>query len=333
MLPFHGPIFIVGMPRSGTKLLRNLMNQHSRIRIPAFETELLPYLSARCEHYGDLTDRATFNRFYMEMTKLPFFAYQKSKNELVSESDWYQHCKTYDAAGVFEGLIREHLGVRPDSDVIWGDKSPSYIGHVPLIKSLYPAARIVHIVRDVRDHCLSMKNAWGKHMYRAAERWSEGVVSASDAGRRLEAKEFLELKYEELLEDPEAVLKRVCEFVEVGFESSMLEASAPTEASGDTKGHKRVVTENREKYRSRLSVKDRAAIEALAFEGMRRFNYSIELAQTGKGSSPIRRQWWRLLDAVNLVRSRLSSAGLVSSIAFHFRHFRQTRSRGQTLGR
>ena len=41
---WEGPLFIVGMPRSGTKLLRGLLNQHPRIRIPDFETEFAPFL-------------------------------------------------------------------------------------------------------------------------------------------------------------------------------------------------------------------------------------------------------------------------------------------------
>src|SRR5262245_12693694 len=45
-MSWEGPMFIVGMPRSGTKLLRGLLDQHPRIRILQTETEFLPFLSA-----------------------------------------------------------------------------------------------------------------------------------------------------------------------------------------------------------------------------------------------------------------------------------------------
>jgi hypothetical protein len=39
-----GPLFIIGMPRSGTKLLRGLLEQHPRVRVPTIETEFFPFL-------------------------------------------------------------------------------------------------------------------------------------------------------------------------------------------------------------------------------------------------------------------------------------------------
>ena len=56
--PFEGPLFLVGMPRSGTKLLRALLNRHPNISIMTNETEFLPYLVSHWESFGDLSDFA-----------------------------------------------------------------------------------------------------------------------------------------------------------------------------------------------------------------------------------------------------------------------------------
>ena len=58
---FHGPLFIIGMPRSGTKLLRGLLNQHPQIGIPLSETEFLPWLVKCFPDYGDISGRDAYH--------------------------------------------------------------------------------------------------------------------------------------------------------------------------------------------------------------------------------------------------------------------------------
>ena len=70
---FTGPLFIIGMPRSGTKLLRGLLNRHPMIGIPPSETEFFPWLNSHYEQFGDLSVRGRFNRFYKEMGENPLF--------------------------------------------------------------------------------------------------------------------------------------------------------------------------------------------------------------------------------------------------------------------
>ena len=69
MSEFQGPLFVVGMPRSGTKLLRGLLNEHSRIGIPLNETEFLPHWLRSWTERGDLSEPAAFERFYAEVGK------------------------------------------------------------------------------------------------------------------------------------------------------------------------------------------------------------------------------------------------------------------------
>jgi hypothetical protein len=150
------------MPRSGTKLLRRLLNQQSAIAIPAIETEFLPYLVSKHSTYGDISKPDVFHLMYKEMVKLPYFIYQRKRGDLVSEAACHKNCRSFTPSGVFEALVRTQLKLPYDSGIIWGDKSPSYIHHLPLIKRLYPKAKFIHIVRDVRDYCLSIQKAWGK---------------------------------------------------------------------------------------------------------------------------------------------------------------------------
>jgi len=146
MADWQGPIFIVGMPRSGTKLLRSLLNNHSRIALPEYETEILPYWAQHWHEYGDLTDFVRFEAFYRAARRLAFFSYwQEQQGGCVTAEQWYQACRDGSVAAVFEALVR--LAANATEDTIWGDKSPSYIRHIPLLQAIYPTAKIIHIVR------------------------------------------------------------------------------------------------------------------------------------------------------------------------------------------
>ena len=108
---FLSPVFIIGMPRSGTKLLRELLNSHSRIEIPSGETEFLPYWVSNWSKYGDLSNFQTFRQFYETIIALPYFIYMKEQSTLIDCEQWYRNCQNFSTAGVFEALIRHDAGI------------------------------------------------------------------------------------------------------------------------------------------------------------------------------------------------------------------------------
>ncbi len=232
-----GPLFVVGMPRSGTKLLRDLLNQHPRVAIPRVETEFLPDWHRRWASFGDLSDRERFLSFYEEATTSPYFTYMREdEGGHANAQEWFDACRGYGTAQVFEALLRLDTGTLGRDEVIWGDKSPGYIRHLPLLEQLFSGARFIHIVRDVRDYVLSMQKAWGKHPLRATQRWVDGVSRAHATGGLLGSSRYLELRYEDLLSEPEAILRRVCDFLGVAFQPTMMELDRSTENLGDTRG-------------------------------------------------------------------------------------------------
>ncbi|PQP35618.1 hypothetical protein C6A37_01585 [Desulfobacteraceae bacterium SEEP-SAG9] len=251
---FNGPIFVVGMPRSGTKLLRDLLNQHPKIRIPRVETNILPSWVNNWQKYGDLSKRSTFNKFYRKMLLMSYFVYMKEDNQLIEAYIWYNLCKNFTPAGVFEALVRHDAGVGYNTSKIWGDKSPSHIRHTPLLKKLFPEARFIHIIRDVRDYCLSINKAWGKNMIRAAQRWRDDLRRIKSDSRQFKY-DYFEVKYEDLISQPADTLRRICGFLDIEFETNMLKLSEPSEKwGGDAKGMKEIKIDNINKYRYLMKI-------------------------------------------------------------------------------
>jgi len=325
MTGFTGPLFIVGMPRSGTKLLRALLNRHPLIGVASVESEFLPWLARHFARFGDLRERERFDAFYAEMLRHSYFRYRREHGKLIDAARWYEACTDFSAAGVFEALMRVDAAAPRGSARIWGDKSPSYIDDIPLLKQLFPAGKVLHIVRDARDHCLSIRQAWGKDMLRAAQRWADSVHKARQAGAAL-GPDYLEVRYEDLLANTERELRRVCAFLGVAFEPDMLTLVRPAENLGDARGASKVVDGNRDKFRRAMAPQTVARIEELAGPVLRECGYELVLPpRPVRRLSALEMRLAQLRDAVRLVLTSRSGWGWWRTALFHLRYFVITR--------
>lgn len=276
---FKGPIFIVGRPRSGTKLLRSLLNSHSAISIPGWESNFIPQNIQKVKSFGDLADPSNFEAFFQYIVNHGFFRRILNHNdykEIVSITKWYEKLECYTYAGAIEAFFT--LYAEKEKKRIWGDKSPHYMLYINEIKGMFPSAKFIHIIRDVRDHCLSSKKLWNKNPYRASKMWRDSIVKCkSDAALHLK-NDYYEVKYEELIENTEALLAGICEFIGVEYEKEMVNLNKPAENLGDTKLTKEIVKTNKNKWNKELSVKIIKRIEEISFDVMRDLDYDISLA-------------------------------------------------------
>ncbi|HJN74402.1 MAG TPA: sulfotransferase [Myxococcota bacterium] len=316
---FTGPLFIVGAPRSGTKLLRDLVKQHPRIGIPDFETEFLPRMVDK--DWGDLSDSRRFNDFYAWVTRMMYFKYMADDGRLIGADTWYRTCESHDLQGVFEALCRIDGDVPFASAAIWGDKSPNYRSHLPLLKQLWPEARFVHIVRDVRDVCLSSHKAWGKHVLRNAQRWADEVRDCCHAG----VGDYLQLRYEDLLQDPEQELTRIAEHCDLAFDERMLDPGRASENLGDTKGQRGIVSTNANKWRDRMDAGTQRCIEAVCGSLLSELDYERRYPEEPQRRFSSRQMTrWRLQDGVALMRFRVRDWGLSDAIKYSISQLEST---------
>ena len=83
---FEGPLFVVGLPRSGTKLLRSLLNQNHRIGIVS-EVNTIPALLDRFGTPPPFQgDPGSMDRFRQELERTPFFAKHEGRGQVISRS-------------------------------------------------------------------------------------------------------------------------------------------------------------------------------------------------------------------------------------------------------
>ena len=122
-----------------------------------------------------------------------------------------------------------------------GDKTPLYCRELNSIRRVLPEARFIHIIRDGRDAALSLRRMWfspSQDIETLAAYWSKNIRSARRAG--LGRPDYLEVRYEDLILNTQRVLERICEFLDLVFEDSMLTyyTRAP-ERLGEHKGRTR----------------------------------------------------------------------------------------------
>lgn len=320
----QGPVFIVGMPRSGTKLLRGMLNGHSQIFIPLNETEFLPAWIRRWASFGNLSNRHTFMEFYQRFGDTFYFQNRLTEHgEQIRPDVWYNRCDgDFSIANVFEQLIRHDANVADGA--IWGDKSPSYLHHIESIRAIYPAAKFIHLIRDARDYVLSLEKAFGKNKLRAAQRWNDAIVLAKQEGERL-GEDFIEVRYEDLVDAPDREARRLCAFLNLEFESSMIALQRATENLGDTKGSHHIVAGNYGKYATQMNTEELRSVEAYCAEGLELMGYTVS-QHTGpnKRLTSLEEKKHQAGDVWRLVQLDARNKGWIEAMRSRVSHFVKT---------
>jgi sulfotransferase family protein len=217
--PDAAPVVILGVSRSGTTLLKEMLDRHPDLAIPS-ESYFISQLWDR--HRAEVDA----DRFAADLGRLERIA----------------------AWGVDPADVRARLPARaPFHDAVqaiyacyagargcrrFGDKTPLYMQRLACVARAFPDARYVHIVRDGRDACLSflaMRRRPRLNFSRPrgvagfAAQWHMEITDARALGDSLPAGRYLELRYEDLVRDPRAHLQRVCAFLALDFDDEMLE--------------------------------------------------------------------------------------------------------------
>jgi hypothetical protein len=205
--------FVVGATRSGTTLLRLMLDAHPEVAIPS-ETHFIPKLIRTCERWRVTPDMLA--DVVIEHKRWGDF--HLDADELRARFRAIQPLNMSDAVRAFYGMYAERHG-KPR----WGDKTPGYLRYMRRIEWVLPEARFIHLVRDGRDVALSvLPMNWGPtNLTEAAELWVERISVAREQAELVE--HYMELKYEDLVTDPEASLRRVCEFLELPWDPAMLD--------------------------------------------------------------------------------------------------------------
>jgi Sulfotransferase family len=167
------PVFVVGCPRSGTTLLRLMLDAHPDLSIPP-ESHFIPLVWRVRDRYetsggfdGEKMARDVFRGIRFRDWSLP-------ESEVLDELG---RVAPSDLAGSIACFFCAYAG--RNGKERWGDKTPGYSMELPLLASLFPDARFVHLIRDGRDVALSLMEVprppRSTRAYSARGTWSFGT--------------------------------------------------------------------------------------------------------------------------------------------------------------
>jgi len=224
----HRPIFIIGNPRSGTTLLRLMLTCHPRIVIPPEAGFAIGLLGA---HGGFRGRPGELERFTADLAASAKFEHWKLSAPVL-EGFLRDTVRPSDYAGLVSGVYACYASVHQDGKPRWGDKNNFYLAHVETLASLFPGAVFLHIVRDGRDVACSYRSladVKGKYaptlpsrVFDAMCEWNRNLARIRRAFARVGRDRVLELRYEDLVREPELTLRTVCDFLGEDYSPAML---------------------------------------------------------------------------------------------------------------
>lgn len=274
--------FIVGRGRSGTTLLRAMFDSHPDMAIPD-ETHFLVGFGRKRRRY-ERPDGFCIDAFMADLAPRPGFLKMGVAAEAVEHD-----LRAAPPAGYADAIRRIFaLYAAQRGKHRFADKTPIHVLNLPFLAQLFPEARFIHIIRDGRDVALSYLDvAWG---YQSLEEvtlaWKRAVEVGRRAGRRLGPGRYQEIRYETLVDEPEASLRQLSSFVELSYDPAMLryferaeEVIAPMGRPEARQGIYLPPTKGIRDWRLQMSNHDVALFEALAGSLLSDLGY--ERATTG----------------------------------------------------
>ncbi len=254
--------FVVGCERSGTTLLRLILDAHPQLAVPP-ESYFIVDLYRRHARDGVVDTGAMASD--LEANRW-FRAWDLPEGEAGRTLGGEAGVEFAEAIRRVYGRYAELHG-----KARYADKTPAYVQHIRLLARVFPEARFVHLIRDGRDVAMSLAEVrWGPgDVLDAALQWAERVSRGREAGHEVGAHRYLEVRYERLVAEPEPVLREVAEFCELAFDEAMLrhpERAAERIPQRPGALHRRAATApsvTGRDWRRDMAPDDLAAVEAL----------------------------------------------------------------------
>lgn len=277
-----GPIFLLSSERSGSNLIRVMMDSHPAVCAP-HSPHLVKVFVPLLPNYGPLTNEDSLRQLAKDMIhvvdiQLRGWPYLPSADEVVERADYPS----------FPGLLRAlyRLAAEKEGKYRLFVKDNGNMEHASDLCVLFPDAHFIYLVRDARDMALSWKKSPGHPggVKDAARMWSrEQAFALKFLSMLPNPSRLVIVHYEDLISETETHLKRICKDIGEDFDPSMLEFHQGREAKTSADAAigwknltKPVMTGNRGKYREELSAGEIRAIERIAGRQMLQLGYKPE---------------------------------------------------------
>lgn len=271
------PFFVVSAPRSGSTLLRLMLDAHPRLAVPPpgwlFDM-VYPFLYS----YGDLHQRANLLALAEDILQTPTVGKWPAKPTAQALAD---AAEAPSFADLYAALHSAYA--KSEGKARWGEKTPRNGFWMDEIRALFPDAQFIHIVRDGRDQAIDISDSllWPNSVYSGASLWQRYVTTIRDSASRLPVDAWCEIRYEDLCAGTEAIVRKLCAFLGEPFDAGMLSPHETRSARNwsthplHAKTAQPISTRFCEMYKTRLPAGDVAVLDGLIGETLKKFGYPL----------------------------------------------------------
>lgn len=217
------PLFIISCGRSGTTLMRSMLVAGGQIAIP-METQILhllpmKFISARRGGWKEQV-RTVISSFEIH----PNFPLWNTNLANAYQNAIALPDEERSLSRIIDEVYMTYANHAFPQAKIWGDQSPLHTFYLPYIHRIFPNAKYLHMIRDGRDVVTSLVTRFGDgFLFEAVHRWLVSIKRTQQFQRKISPDQYMEVRYEELVRDPENTLKKVCAFIGIDYSPIMLD--------------------------------------------------------------------------------------------------------------
>lgn len=277
------PFFILGNPRSGTSLLRLMLNSHPETVVPP-ECGFLLWLSEKYIHQAEYTELTYFS-FIEDLFKTKKFETWGIQKEKLLKKIKSDKPKNYSSMA---SIVYNHYALeKGKTPRLHGDKNNYYINEIEKIEKIFPSSKLIYIVRDGRDVAASYfkidrskisskyKPALPQSIEKIASDWSKSTFKAKSMQIQPNTCVIL---YENLVREPVRTLSTVCSHLNIAYSDNMLQFYKNNDEPTDflqwkAKTKHPVDTSSLGNYRKELTQEQILSFEQHAYSALEAFNY------------------------------------------------------------
>ena len=279
---------MIGTQRSGSNLLRLMLNQIDGIAAP-HPPHILQRMMPLVPNYGDLNREDSFKLLVNDVCRLVELNPVTWDGVSLDREDVADRCKDRSLTAVFFAvydILAETWGANH-----WCCKSLANVKYLPEINSYSDDCKFIYLYRDGRDVALSFQKAvvGEKHIYHIARAWAKSQRLALQMRDILGADRFYNISYENLVADPETALKGLCKFMGKEYTPELLNFHQSNEASNAASSSslwgnvtKPVMKQNTQKFLKQATEEEITIFELVAGDVLDALGY--ERMRIAKGS-------------------------------------------------
>ena len=306
------PVVLLATERSGSNLLRSIIDAHSDATAPHPLETAYPWRNI--ESPGDLSpaDRRAVLRDTLINKQFSHHP-NVAPLDVTSLHERLESVTHKSFLTVQELLYSEYA--RTVGASTWVTKDPSVWGYLDELREYYDGLRVVYLVRDARDVALSFRtsNVGQSHPYFSAVRWREEQADGRDLLDSAFGDNVHLIRYRDLLREPERIVASLCSFLDLEYEPEMLyfyESENARDAADSAQAFENlsvpIKSDNFGKFRDRLSRPEIALVEKVAGTQLESFGFDLVTDERERDGIDVDPDRFRRLDRKRRRRSALS---------------------------